>query len=316
MLTQDLRGQAAYHLEASLHRTIPGEQRIAALKAFPHAFAADPRHQDRLISIAVDPTENVATRTAACQTLTEMQPKGAQAERLLAILEANPEDWLNHAPLGDAAFLCLRRHALQLPGKQLLQRLEPLLTHEERIMRSRAIGLIGAFGDVDMTEHLFALPDASTHREEILNAVAEIGGRPVNLLSLRSDAFESFVGRLLRRMKFQDVTVTRPSHDGGVDATCFQPRENFSGGEREKWIVQCKRHSKAPIDAATIERFSEAVVENHAHQGLFITTSDYTKGARDFAAPRKNLELISGTQLIQRLDTLFTANRYGIRVYA
>ena len=58
------------------------------------------------------------------------------------------------------------------------------------------------------------------------------------------------------------------------------------------------------------------VVEHHAHRGLFITTSDYTEPARDFAAPRKNLELISGVQLIERLESLFKANRYQILVHA
>lgn len=315
VLDPDLRGEAAARLEAALARANPSSRRIAALRAFPHAFARDPRLQDRLLGIALDPTEDVATRTTARQTLAEMKPRGPQAERLLSFLDADPELWLEHVPLSDATFLCLRRHALEIPGKQLLLRLEPLLTHYDRRVRSRAIGLIATFGDVDVIEHLFALPDARSHREEILHAVAAIGDRPVNLLSLRPDAFESFVSRLLKRMAFHDVAVTRPYLDHGVDAVGYLPRQNFSGGEREKWIVQCKRYSKKAIDEQTIQRFAETVVENHAHQGLFITTSDYTKGARDFAAPRKNLELISGVQLLQRLESLFEANRYQILVH-
>lgn len=310
-LDPDLRGEAAATLEASLARTTPSRRRAAAIKAFPHAFARDPRLQDRLLGIALDPTEDMATRTAVCQTLAEMQPKGPQAERLLSLLEAGSEQWLEHAPLRDATFLCLRRHALKIPGKQLLHRLEPLLTHRDRLIRNCAIRLVATFGDVDMIEHLFALPDARSHTNEILAAVKEIGERPINLLSLRPDAFEAFVSRLLRRMAFQDVTVT-PYHDHGVDAVGYQPRQNFSGEDREKWIVQCKRYSSNPIDEQTIQGFAKRVVEHHAHQGLFITTSDYTKGARDFAAPRKNLELISGVQLIQRLESLFEANRYQI----
>lgn len=315
-LDPDLRGEAAAILEASLARTIPTSQRIAAIRAFARAFARDPRLQQRLLAIALDPAEDLAARTAASQTLAEMKPKGAQAEALLSFLDADPELWLSHKPLGDATFLCLRRHALEIPGKQLLQRLEPLLTHTDKRIRSLAIELIGTFGDVDVIEHLFALPDARSHRDEIRDAVQAIGDRPVNLLSLRPDAFEAFVSRLLRRMGFQDVAVTRHYLDHGVDAVGYQHRQNFSGGEREKWIVQCKRYSKKPIDEQTIQGFAETVVEHHAHQGLFITTSDYTKAARDFATPRKNLELISGTQLLQRLESLFEANRYQIFVHA
>lgn len=314
-LDPDLRGEAAARLEAALPRTSPNGQRTAAIKAFPHAFARDPRLQDRLLGIALDPTEDMAIRTTVCQTLAEMQPKGPQAERLLSLLEADSEAWLEHVPLRDATFLCLRRHALKIPAKQLLHRLEPFLTHKSPLIRNCAIGLIGSFGDVELIEHLFALPDARSHRKEILLAVTAIGDRPVNLLSLRPDAFESFVSRLLKRMGFQDVAVTR-YHDHGVDAVGYQSRQNFAGGEREKWIVQCKRYSKDAIDEGTIRRFAETVVEHHAHQGLFITTSDYTKPARDFAAPRKNLELISGVQVIQRLESLFEANRYQILVHA
>jgi hypothetical protein len=314
-LDPDLRPEAAATLETYLARTSPSFRRNAAIKAFPHAFARDPRLQDRLLGIALDPTEDMAIRTTVCQTLAEMQPKGPQAERLLSLLEAGSEQWLEHVPLRDATFLCLRRHALKIPGKRLLHRLEPFLTHQNPIIRNCAIGLIATFGEVDVIEHLFALPDAQSHRKEILAAVKEIGERPINLLSLRPDAFESFVARLLKRMGFQDVAVTR-YHDHGVDAVGYQSRQNFAGGEREKWIVQCKRYSNDTIDEPTIQNFAKTVVEHHAHQGLFITTSDYTKPAREFAAPRKNIELISGVQLIQRLESLFEANRYRILVHA
>ncbi len=66
------------------------------------------------------------------------------------------------------------------------------------------------------------------------------------------------------------------------------------------------------------DRFKQALsrLDLDGDPADFITTSDYTKPARDFAAPRKNLELIPGVQLIQRLESLFEANRYQILVHA
>lgn len=311
----ELLGQAASLLEASLGRTIPLPRRIAAIKAFPYGFRQDPRTHDRLLTLALDPGEDPVARAATLGALAEMKPRGPQAERLLAILETDHEHWLAHSPLRDAVFLCLRRHALEIPSRQLLRRLEPLLTHPDAHLRKRTIELIGAFGDIDIIEHLLALPDAPLHRREILDAVAAIANGPINLLSMRSDAFEAFIARVLKRMDFDDVKVTRASGDDGIDAECTRVGQSFTGTVKEKVVVQCKRYTTKPIDAATIEAFSRTVLQHQAHHGLFITTSKYTSGALDFARPLKNLELIAGDDLVRRLDRDFSANRYTIRVH-
>jgi len=311
----ELLGHAASLLEASLGRTVPLTRRIAAIKAFPYGFRQDPRTHDRLLNLALDPGEETAARAAALGALAEMKPRGPQAERLLAILETDQEHWLSQGPLREAVFLCLRRHALEIPSRQLLRRLEPLLTHPDAHLRKRTIELIGAFGDIDIIEHLFALPDAPLHRREILDAVAAITNRPINLLSMRADAFEAFIARVLKRMGFEDVKVTRFSGDEGIDAECTRVGQGFAGTVKEKVIVQCKRYTTKPIDEATIIAFADTVLQHQAHHGLFITTSKYTSGAREFARPRKNLDLIAGDDLVRRLEKDFAANRYTIRVH-
>lgn len=306
-------GRAAYLLERSLARGVHLARRIAAVRAFQHGFTHDPRVHDQLLNIALDPGEEPAMRAAALQTLAEMKPAGAQAERLLGILDTGQDHWLAQDALRGAVFLCLRRHALQVSSRQLLLRLEPLLTHADPRIRTQTIELIGAFGDIDIIEHLFALPDAPAHRAEILDAVAAIAARPINLLSMRPDAFEAFIARVLKRMKYRDVKVTRYSGDGGIDAECTLESQRFAGDTNEKVIVQCKRYTRGKIDERTLKDFEATLHTHAAPRGLFITTSDYTEGALAFARSRQYLELISGTGLVQRLDEMFSPGRYVIR---
>jgi hypothetical protein len=307
----DARARAARHLKESLGRTSSTPRRMAAIDALPHASEKDALAQDLLLNIAVDPTEPAKVRTSAFKALARMHPVGAQADRLLAVLELKQEQWLEHEGMCDAVFSCLGKHAPRLPGKRLLEGLEPFLTHASPRLRSGAIKLLGTCGDLDTAEGLLALPDAPLHHGEILDAISEIGKRPINLLSLRPEAFEVFLARLLRRMGHHKVSVGRYTRDDGVDATAYKTRENFAGEQEEKWIVQCKRYSERAIDEATIKQFAESLVEQRAHHGLFITTSSFTPTAVDFAKPRKNLELISGPQLLKRLKRLFGEDSEG-----
>lgn len=311
----ELLGHAAALLEASLGRAVSLTRRIAAIRAFPHGFRQDPRVHDRLLNIALDPGEDTAARAAALDALAEMKPRGPQAERLLAILDTDHEHWLSQDILREAVFLCLRRHALEIPSRQLLLRLEPLLTHPNAHLRRRTIELIGAFGDIDIIEHLFALPDAPLHRKEILDAVAAITSRPINILSMRPDAFEAFISRVLRRMGFQEVKLTRSSRDGGIDAECVRESPGFGGPVKEKVIVQCKRYATKPIDDDTLKDFVKAKEVHQAHHGIFITTSKYTSAAGKFAQSRKDIAIFAADDLVRLFDKEFATNRYTIRVH-
>lgn len=310
----DARGRAARHLKDSLGKANSTPRRMAAIGALPHSSAREAQAQDLLLNIAVDPSEPAEVRGAAFRALAGMHPEGAQADRLLSVLDLNQEQWLEHEGLCDAVFFCLREHAPRLPGKQLLEGLEPFLTHASPRLRRGAIELIGTCGDLDTAEGLLALPDAPAHHDEILDALSRIGKRPINLLSLRPEAFEVFLTRLLRRMGHHKVAVGRYTRDDGVDATAYKTRQNFSGEEDEKWIVQCKRYSSRAIDEGTIRHFVDTKAVKKAHHGLFVTTSDYTSGALDYARSQTNLELISGAGLVERLKQLFGANRYTIRI--
>jgi hypothetical protein len=95
------------------------------------------------------------------------------------------------------------------------------------------------------------------------------------LLALPPRAFELFAGDLLEFMGLRNVTVTRYSGDGGIDAigsleTSIAPISIPTG-------VQVKRYS-ANVQRADIDRFIGALSGQYA-QGIFITTAGYARQA-------------------------------------
>ena len=89
--------------------------------------------------------------------------------------------------------------------------------------------------------------------------------------------FESLVGRLLTALGFEDVVVTNASGDGGIDV-----RGTLVVGDviRTRMAVQVKRW-KQNVQAPTVQQVRGSLGAHE--QGLIITTSDFSSGARDEA---------------------------------
>src|SRR5919198_5173443 len=95
------------------------------------------------------------------------------------------------------------------------------------------------------------------------------------LLALPPRAFELFAGDLLEFMGLRNVSVTRYSGDGGIDAV----------GSLETSValisiptgVQVKRY-RANVQRADIDRFIGALSGQYP-QGIFISTAGYTRQA-------------------------------------
>lgn len=100
--------------------------------------------------------------------------------------------------------------------------------------------------------------------------------------------FERLIGNLLSRMGFQ-VELTKASGDGGVDVVAHFAQPFFQG----RYLIQCKRFSVAnAVGAPVIREFYGAVRADHrAVKGIFVTTSNFTEQAREFAE-RVGIELI------------------------
>lgn len=118
-----------------------------------------------------------------------------------------------------------------------------------------------------------------------------------HLRSMPPTGFESLIGRLLGALGFEQVQVTNRSGDGGIDVY-----GTLVVGDviRTRMAVQVKRW-KNNVQAPTVQQVRGSL---GAHdQGLIITTSDYSKGARDGAAQANKtpVALMNGAELVALL---------------
>ncbi len=107
--------------------------------------------------------------------------------------------------------------------------------------------------------------------------------------------FEQLVIDLLVRMGYggnreDAATVTKMSHDGGVDGIIKEDRLGL-----DKIYVQAKRWENT-VQKPEIQKFRGALSERGAAKGIFITTSDFSTGAQESARNAK-IVLIDGTEL-------------------
>jgi restriction system protein len=110
-------------------------------------------------------------------------------------------------------------------------------------------------------------------------------------------AFEELIGQLLGALGFQEVAVTSRSGDGGIDV-----RGTLVVGDviRTRMAVQVKRW-RANVQAPVVQQVRGSLGTHD--QGLIITTSDFSAGARA-EAERANavpVALMNGEQLVRLL---------------
>lgn len=108
--------------------------------------------------------------------------------------------------------------------------------------------------------------------------------------------FENLVVKLLVNMGYSgsngNAFVTKPTNDGGIDGVINQDPLGTS-----TVYIQAKRYSKEnKVGRAAIQSFYGALAAVHADRGVFITTSDYSKGAIEFAK-NQGIVLINGIEL-------------------
>jgi restriction system protein len=118
-------------------------------------------------------------------------------------------------------------------------------------------------------------------------------------------SFEELVGQLLTAIGFDSVSVTPPKGDGGIDV-----RGTLVVGDviRTKMAVQVKRW-KGNVQAPVIQQVRGSLGAHE--QGLIITTSDFSSGAK-IEAERSDatpVALMNGEQLVD----ILIENNIGIR---
>jgi len=115
------------------------------------------------------------------------------------------------------------------------------------------------------------------------------------LNNLAGYEFEQLIARVLDALGFRDTQVTGRSGDEGVDLITWL----WSPLVSAKVAVQVKRHSGnvGPRDISYLrDRWA-----HRADRLMFITTSDFTVGAREVAAEDrdKEVQLVKGEELVQ-----------------
>ncbi|MCH9759481.1 MAG: restriction endonuclease [Actinomycetia bacterium] len=150
-------------------------------------------------------------------------------------------------------------------------------------------------------------PNDLAERAERINRAAVEHEVLAAALKLSPTAFEELVVRLLDRMGYGRAGSshrTPPSGDGGIDGIISQDPLGL-----DRIYIQAKRYTDAPVDRPAIHGFAGALLSRQGDRGVFITTSRFTRGARD-EAERINarIELIDGARLAELMV------RYGIGV--
>lgn len=125
------------------------------------------------------------------------------------------------------------------------------------------------------------------------------------LHTLAPGDFENLIGNLLAKIGFENVMVTAASGDGGIDV-----RGTLVVGDviRTRMAVQVKRW-KRNVQAPVVQQVRGSLGAHE--QGLIITTSDFSAGARSEAArpDAGPVALMSGEQLV----TLLIEHDIGVR---
>lgn len=120
------------------------------------------------------------------------------------------------------------------------------------------------------------------------------------VMGLEPTEFETLVVKLLLKMGYgygiEDAgKVTRATGDGGIDGIIKEDQLGFNNIyiQAKKWSADHK------VSRPEVQKFAGALQGEKATKGLFITTTEFTKDAQDFAANLlgSNIVLIDGNQL-------------------
>jgi restriction system protein len=126
-----------------------------------------------------------------------------------------------------------------------------------------------------------------------------LAGDPNRLFDLSPRKFEELVALLLREQGYE-VEITRFSKDGGKDLIVASPTSLGSF----LYYVQCKLYSpRHRVGVEPVRELYGVVEHDRATAGLLVTTSSFTRGAREFQLPvKQRLSLHDYDSLVSWLD--------------
>ena len=206
--------------------------------------------------------------------------------------------------LTDEGFQLLDEYGDTL-NKAILEKQEPYIKYMEELkFRNENSGVSVSESEIEISE------------EKNLEKVEKIVTSMKNMVAVEllekvrnSDPmfFEKLVVKLLVVMGYSGKNghshVTKPTNDGGIDGIINQDPLGTS-----TVYIQAKRYNKDnKVGRSAIQSFYGALAAVHADRGVFITTSDYSKGAMEFAKSQ-GIVLIDGIELTELMI------QYGVGV--
>jgi restriction endonuclease Mrr len=157
-----------------------------------------------------------------------------------------------------------------------------------------------------------AIPELGEQLERIVahhNAVAK--QRTLDWLLRATPArFEEVCAELLAAMGHDEVRVVGGSGDGGVDVLAVH-RDRW--GHRIEVAAQAKRWSRS-LGRRVVDEMIGVLARGRLGQAILITTSDFSKAAREAGAAEPRLRLVDGVQLVELMaahDVLVGFGRHG-----
>src|SRR5262245_17420711 len=144
---------------------------------------------------------------------------------------------------------------------------------------------------------------AQSRTQALIRSVEDFNRTQRDLLRERLEnmnpfAFERLIRDLLTEMGYEDVEVTQPTNDKGVDVKAVAQFGITTINE----VIQVKRH-RANIQRPVLDKLRGSLHRFKAQKGTIITTGDYGKGAKDaaFEMGAAPITLINGDTLIDLL---------------
>lgn len=127
----------------------------------------------------------------------------------------------------------------------------------------------------------------------------------VKLRTIDPYRFEEVVANLLEAMGYGELTVTKKSSDGGIDAVVNEDKLGL-----DKILVQAKRYADSNVvNELDLRNFAGALATNNVRKGIFVTTSSFSQKAES-AVSSMQIKLINGEQLAR----LMIENNIGVSV--
>lgn len=107
--------------------------------------------------------------------------------------------------------------------------------------------------------------------------------------------FEKFIADIYEKMEYS-VKVTPPTNDGGYDVEICK--------DKKRSIIECKCFSQSNnVGRPAIQKLVGANSIKKADEMIFITTSDFSNEAKDYAN-KVGVKLINGKELIKMIVTV------------